>query len=725
MNKRKNALVYLAITTLLITSFTGCRSSSQAETDQPDQSPIATVRESSAFATYREVPVNMKPSIAPYKVSTDLGNVINKDRFAFSDEAQNLLAKNGFVVIPCRMEEFFTTYELNRYDLTPDFITTDAMMHNYHLYFSYLLRTLEKDNLRGELDSLTKSMLSKSQTQYQSLKETGWENAAKRNVAFFAVAARLLDPQAEIPSFVRQEVNIELQLISDHQETFNPSPVMNIGNSDAGMTEVLNEDYTQYIPRGHYTKSDELKTYFQAMMWYGRMTFRASQEDETKSATLITLLFDNQKDYDCWNSIYEPTNFFVGKSDDLGFTQYYQLIKSVYGQIPSLDELTENTKHWSAFLTGLEKLESPAVNSVPIYDETIQPDRKQAIKGFRFMGQRFTLDASIFQRLVYREVRENDKKERRMLPKGLDIPAAMGSQEAYAILKEMGETSYVNYTENMEKMQQKIAALDVGTRNQNLYWSWLYTLAPLTEPKGDGYPSFMQNQAWTRKQLETYLSSWTELKHDTVLYAKQVYAEMGGGAEPQDDRGYVEPNPEVYARLAALTRMTIDGLQSRNLLKENTNASLQQLEELALKLKSISEKELAQEPLKDEEYDLIRSFGGQLEHFWLETLKDEGVEDSSAVVENPAALISDVATDTTGQVLEEGTGYVSDIYAVVPVDGKLRIAKGTVYSYYEFSWPSDDRLTDEKWKDMLKNDKTPEPPSWTKTYTAPEGSSQW
>lgn len=720
MKKRKNVLISVIVFILLVTSLSGCQSSSNTEEEQASQPIIS----QNTFASYSEVPVNINPSIEDYQVARNLENVTNKDRFAFSDEAESLLIKNGFVVIPSPMQEFFSIYEMNRYDCMPNFITTDAMLHNYHLYFSYLIRTLEKDSLRSELDTLTKSMLAKSQTQYQSLKGTDWENAARRDVAFFAVAARLLNPESEIPSFVSKEVNNELKLITDHQETFVPSPVMNMGDSNTSFTETLNEDYTQYIPRGHYTKSDELKTYFKAMMWYGRMNFRASNVDETKSAVLITLLF-NQKDYNHWNNIYEPTNFFVGKSDDLGFNQYSPLLKEVYGKIPSLKDLTSNAKEWEAVLAGIKKLDPPAINSMPIFDETIQPDREKAIKGFRFMGQRFTLDASIFQHLVYREVEKNREGEVRMLPKGLDIPAAMGSQEAYAILKDMGETSYKNYPENMKKIQGYIASMEVKDRTQNLYGAWLYTLLPLTESKGKGYPFFMQNQAWSRKQVETYLGSYTELKHDTILYAKQVYAEMGGGEEEQDDRGYVEPNPVVYGRLAALTRMTIDGLQSRGLLKESTSASLEQLEELALQLKTISEKELDQEPLSKDEYDLIRSFGGQLEHFWLEALKDEGVDSPSAVAENPAALIADVATDPNGQVLEEGTGYVSNVYAVVPVAGSLRIAKGAVFSYYEFPWPSNDRLTDEKWKDMLENEKKPEAPSWTKIYTVPEGSSQW
>jgi len=711
----------IAIVLVVFTiNFAGGKPASQDLAKQKTGLTAEVMEAGSSFAPFKEVPVEINPQVKSYKVAADLSNVTNKNRFTFSPQAQALLSKNGFVVVPSLDREFFSVYEINRYsDGIPNFVTTDAMLHNYHLYFSYLLRSLEKNQLRGELAALTESMFKGSLKQYQELKGTNWENAARRNTAFFSVGAKLLGLKVEVPEMIQAEVTRELQLISAHNE-ITLSPVMNMGAEKADLVDGLKEDYTQYIPRGHYAKSEELKSYFKGMMWFGRLTFRASNEDETKSAALMTLLLGNQENYNHWNRIYGPTNFFVGKSDDLGFFQYYGLFDNIYGGIPALNELTKDSQKWKAFREGIKDLESPAVNSMPVFDETVQPDREKEIKGFRFMGQRFTLDAAIFQRLVYREVGENKKGERRMLPKGLDVAAAMGSEEAYAILNEMGETQFENYPENMGRMQKYVAQLDTPTWTQNLYWSWLYTLAPLTQAKGEGYPSFMQNHAWTRKQLETYLGSWTELKHDTILYAKQVYAEMGGGDEPEDDRGYVEPNPVVYARLAALTRMTIDGLDGRGLLKEGDRASLERMEELALKLKTIAEKELANKPLKDDEYELIRSFGGQLEHFWLEALRDEGVDSSSAVYENPAALIADVATDPNGQVLEEGTGFISHIYAVVPVDGKLRIAKGAVYSYYEFPWPSNDRLTDQKWKEMLESGQTPDQPSWTKNYTVPQ-----
>ena len=143
MNKKRTAFVCLtlAIVLMLSVTFTGCQPSSQSE---GDQQLISLGAEPIIFAPYREVPVTLKPAVEAYKVAEDLSNIINKDLFDFSAEAQNLLVKNGFVVVPSSWREFFSIYEVNRYNSIPNFITTDAMMHNYHLYFSHLLRTLEK-----------------------------------------------------------------------------------------------------------------------------------------------------------------------------------------------------------------------------------------------------------------------------------------------------------------------------------------------------------------------------------------------------------------------------------------------------------------------------------------------------------------------------------------------------------------------------------------------------
>ena len=709
-------LIIYGLALLLIVAVSGGCSNGAVtkEAENAVRAPDATGYE---FAGYQEVPVNVKPAVLPYSVEPDLGNITNKDMFKLSPAATNLLIKNGFVVVPNKYEkEFFSLYERNRYEPVPLFVTTDSVLHNYHLFFDHLLRVVETEKLATELKELNQTMLSQAQKQYKELKGTGWENAAKRNIGFFTVAGKLLDPDISVPPLVRDEVEKELALIENHQGIA-VSPLMNSGGSEDSVN-ALKEDYSQYIPRGHYERTELLQNYFKSMMWYGRLTFRLKNEDETKSAFLITLALDQGENRVSWDKIYATTNFFVGKSDDISYLQYKQLIDNIYGSDAALQTVVSSPEKWNAFLEAAAELEPPAINSMPIFDETIQPEREEEIKGFRFMGQRFTIDASVFQRLIYREVKENSRGETRMLPKGMDIPAAMGSAEAYSILQAMEETDYRDYPENMAKMKTHITGLNKETWTQNLYWSWLYTLMPLVQEKPEGYPSFMRNSAWARKELNTYLGSWTELKHDTILYAKPVYAEAGGGGEIIDDRGYVEPNPDVYGRLASLVKMTGDGLQARELLNERDQESLERMEQLILALKTISEKELANTPLTDEEYDLIRSYGGQLEHFWLEALRDEGIDHRSAIYDRPAALVADVATNPNGQVLEEATGNIFEIYVVVPVDGKLRIALGGVYSYYEFSWPLDDRLTDSKWHKMLNDGQVPPLPEWTDAFIA-------
>jgi hypothetical protein len=90
----------------------------------------------------------------------------------------------------------------------------------------------------------------------------------------------------------------------------------------------------------------------------------------------------------------------------------------------------------------------------------------------------------------------------------------------------------------------------------------------------------MQTKAWQEKELQTSLASWTELRHDTILYAKQSYTPdicLAPGPstqlpKPKPVVGYVEPVPEFYARLLALTEMTEKGLIALEVLSETEKA---------------------------------------------------------------------------------------------------------------------------------------------------------
>jgi hypothetical protein len=125
------------------------------------------------------------------------------------------------------------------------------------------------------------------------------------------------------------------------------------------------------------------------------------------------------------------------------------------------------------------------------------------------------------------------------------------------------------------------------------------------------------------------------------------------------------------------------------------------LQSLASQLETIARKELRDELPSDDEFELIRGYGAQIEHFWQEVYKSEADGTYFTSAEFPAAVVADVATDPNGSVLEVGTGSVSEVYVVVSVEGSLRLATGAVYSFYQFEQPIDQRLTDSQWRQMM------------------------
>jgi len=710
---------------------------------EPTASPIPTlgavevpegIRSAGFARLYQGVAADIPASVAPqadYALPVDLATLTNNAQFTFTTAQAALLRQNGFVVGPAEWLEFFQLYEQARYQDLPIFITSDSIYHVYHLIFDKLLRDLEREKLAPAIASLTTALVDAARAQYEGAIGTPLEEPARRVWGYFSVAQQLIAADTPpIPDPVVDEVSRELALIDAHAG-IDMSPILSLPEAfeeglfcDPNATpEQANkfycEDYSQYVPRGHYTRDEQLQRYFRTMMWYGRINLRLKRPRETLLALLITKLLRETSVGETpvatvWASVYDPTVFLVGKADDLSFHEYGPLMDVVYGSSPNLALLADDA-HLDAFTDAARQLPPPQINSMWVY---IWEEEDEATQGFRFMGQRFVLDAYIFEQLIWREV--GTAGNERWLPKGLDVFAALGNEEAYTVLEEMGETDYARYDEQLEKVRSEIASLEVDSWTQNLYWNWLYALQAIVAPKGEAYPTFMRSPAWARKELHTALGSWTELKHDTILYAKQVMAELGGGGMIEESpHGYVEPNPEAFARLLALTRMTRAGLEERDLLTDHVAFMLAELDNMLPFLQDIAQRELSGGEISSEDYERLKFYGGWLERMTLaaaDPAEGEGYA-SEFTEDEQAALVADVATDPNGFVLEEAIGRIFELFVVVPNGvGGLQVAKGGIFSYYEFPWPIDDRLTDEKWRAMVTAGEQPSQPEWTAAF---------
>jgi hypothetical protein len=700
----------------------------EQETTQPTSGPPAPTPPAgvynAAFATYNKPAVTLPASFTGYSLPLDLSSVQRSSSITLTPAQEAMLAQNGFVVKPPvagEYREFYQIYEDWRYSETPLFVTTDSVLHAYHLLFDKLLRDLETSRFIPTLELFIAAMVQASQQQLTALAGTELAEPARRNLAFFLVDAQLLEMNLPIPPEVSDLVQAELALIDAHAGAAE-SPIWY--RDDLPPDKVLREDYSQYIPRGHYTRSDDLKRYFKAMMWLGRMTFRLRDVFETQRALLITqalrtaVASDGTPAVTLWHNIYDPTVFLVGKADDLSYTEYATLSDSIFGVDAPLQAFADSAL-MDAFMVASETLPPPQINSMWVW---IWEDVEEATKGFRVMGQRFVIDAYVFGQMIWRRVGTDDNQ--RGLPKALDFFAALGSDEAYTILSEMGETAYANFDTQMSKVRGELAALQEDTWTENVYWSWLYALHPIIEVKDGRYPEFMRTQAWQRRELNTALGSFTELKHDTILYAKQVMAEMGGGPS-EIPKGYVEPNPEAYARLQALAQMTRDGLEARGLLEDVIRTNLDNLIDMLSFLKTVSEKELAGQTLSEDEYSRIRWFGGELEAFSIAAAdcSDTSGAGCRDLEDQKAALVADIATgfspDFPGlAALEEAIGQPTVIVVIVP-GSPIRMAVGAVFTYYEFVVDAGSRMTDEEWQAQVAAGTNPPQPDWTGLFMTP------
>ncbi len=644
---------------------------------------------------------SVQPQVAAYIVKPGLANIVNRKLYTklLDKNMIALIQKNGFAATPTSYVQMYHVYENNEYQRPakiPAFITTDSMLHTYHVFYNYTLRKLENDKLYKVAIQLTNAMVAASKKDLSMSKTPEAKKAAIANLAYFSVANNLLTGAAP-PKVVSYSVKQDLARIAAHT-----------GREKSSIFKFKIE-FTQFVPRGHYTRTENLKKYFKAMMWYGLIPMPLPNKYVPPTVTvqalmitrnLKTLRIGKQPASAVWEQIYEPTVFYVGKADDYTFRSYAPIIKTIYGNSPSVNDFADPTK-LQQFVKAAGALPKPQIAQYVADPE--YPTGPQ----FRFMGQRFIPDSRILQELTHPKV------GLRGFPLGLDVFAALGSDRAYNIAdKYYGALKFPGYDTQMQKMREEIKNTTLAKWQSNLYWGWLWTLDSIIEPAKPGYPSFMRNQAWQDKSLFTALGSWTELRHDTILYAKQSVSECGGAEEDvSQPKGYVEPNLEFWTRMKWLNTYSMQGLMKRGLLDEEQIDKFKKLGDMIEFCRRITIKELTNKKVTWEEHEQISIYGSELEGLTLSFAGGDMVTDT----DKDMALVADVHT-SSGEVLEEGNGRAGAIYVVVPIQGKLYLTRGAIYTQYEFIHPSSDRMTDEKWQKLLKGNQFPKIGEWTKSF---------
>lgn len=157
------------------------------------------------FGVYNPVTAEFIPQAIPYTVNSDFSNVANYLKFEdqFSEMGEFLLANNYFFVTYSRYKKLYDIYNDCTWSGTPLFITTDCVLHIYHVLYDNLLAEIEENYFYAYLDTLTTILLQNTNNSYdQYLSNDLVKDALRSNLAYLCIAKELLnESNPEIPDF--------------------------------------------------------------------------------------------------------------------------------------------------------------------------------------------------------------------------------------------------------------------------------------------------------------------------------------------------------------------------------------------------------------------------------------------------------------------------------------------------------------------------------------------
>ncbi len=636
----------------------------------------------------------------------------------------------------------------------PLFLSTDFFLHTLHCSYDEILKTLEVSllepnllmlltDLREELPTLAGSIATKTEL-LQPVKDVD---------LYLSIALTLLKDEPVLPVFDdpglyelllaairKHEGIIETGLFSDH---------------------IRKLDMSQFKPRGHYTDiiytsggERDLSNYFMTMIWLGRIDFLLtpppagpgeepwSEQDLRRmalDAMILNQLIETSGKKDNLLLHEKVTDFMVGPPDNLTPLELKGITDSMNIDASSL--LNEQT--YEAFRKKLDESNDYGQRILSNYFIVDGEDNPAELPvSYKLLGQKFILDSYVFSQVVYDRIVFEDTKVKRMLPDPLDVLFVLGNEDALELLENDVNTWHYGY-----KLAELRYLTDSYTQDfweGSVYNFWLDAireLSPAPQAERENYPFFMQTTNWQQEKMNTQLASWTELRHDNVLYAKQSYT---GGASCSFPHIYVEPYPGFFGKLESLANKfstffrdeltpRLAAIPSASDELNRLTAFFDQYAGYMKNLRVVTEKELRQEALSDEEILFLDKFykpgficGEPITGWYLDLFyNQQKAAESDFIVVDLHTQPTDENGNPVGKVLHAGTGAVNlGVFVTGAPDNGYRLTAftGPVMSFHTKIEKNFYRLDDEEWEKLFVASTEPYDgrPDWVNSYLTDE-----
>jgi hypothetical protein len=506
--------------------------------------------------------------------------------------------------------------EYKRYPYNTIFVTSDLLLHLYHRVFDNSLKFYEENIARPMVTELSKSLFDKflalsKNTTDKNLRKNYDLLAAYRSIPYAILmpnnemidkinnsmggdpesSADLSDAQfhqliiarqktiiAKLPTTYQKATKDMLAEIikatnSDGQnillETFSPTLV------DSFWAATLKFDFTQFKPRAHYTTDSLLKTYFMAMKWLMREKLFFADKDVAGAALVMVNNIQNN-DLTQFTTFYNFIQKLIGEDDDVNITDMQKfIVDQKRASDKAILQWVNNDIQQKLMTLRPQRIMSVSYTTPTEWAVTEQ-QAKDITAGFIFFGEKFTIDSRFFDQFTAGSAEKESAYKPRvqsalMVADNLmNIPV---TQKFAKLRLEKNKTQFEITPEQIagyNKVKSDVSKNEILTKfnfGTTVYHTWLGMLTALFINGGSNIPYFMEDALYQNKLLNTFLGSYTELKHDTLLYIKQAYAELGGGGDgpcmiPVEPpalpvpKWYVEPNIDIIDQLLSLTQET-------------------------------------------------------------------------------------------------------------------------------------------------------------------------
>jgi hypothetical protein len=629
-------------------------------------------------------------------------DLLQASHLKLNDTEVGMLRQNAFVITARQaFPSFFFGYKSIYADDLPVFISADSILYAVHRSYDAILKEVEQNQLITALEQLLASM--------HRLLGSGAGSAlgaTARSDAdlFLTVARRLLaGPAGTITPVAGAPAAQVDKIVAAAMSASGIDMLPLFGDTGRSI------DFSQFKPRGHYLGDARLEAYFRAMIWLGRTDLRliAGQRfvrRQFEAAILIARLLDEPA-RETWQRIDDTLRGFVGESDNATVADLRRL--GVSFGVEQLEDLALLSDQDLADAInesdmGIQRIASQIL-FVPPLGLNAPLDR-----AFLFFGQRYVLDSEVLSNVVFDRVTAVSAQDRRMLPDPLDVAFAALANTHAAPLLTPDLMAHQRYPAALHRARRLAEKHEPDFWNASLYHAWLGALRAMSPPADvtmdPMMPAVARTEPWARRVLNTQLASWAELRHDTLLYAKQSYT---GNPPCEFPDAYVDPYPELWAALAryadrglALVQNVAGVTRGREYFTE--------LRTVALRLEDMAKRQRAGTPFSAEELAWVNevvtikeapSCGAPLQQadgWYVRLFYDR--EDAKKM--DPT--IADVHTNPEEtQVLHVGTGPPRLMVMTAETCVGPRAYVGLASSYFEKVTTGFHRLDDMEWLGML------------------------